>query len=125
MNCNSLHQGQLKNNVKFLHKYLGTPCPYRTAIHLITGHYGLNKHLYKMKKTDSCECPICGHEEESVSHFLGQCPAIAQLRGQYFNDYYLSVNDIFDDNLIFNIIKFANHTQRFLEPEALDLSGVT
>ena len=51
--------------------------------------------------------------------------AIAQLRGQYFNDYYLSVNDIFDNNHIFNIIKFANHTQRFLEPEALDLSGVT
>ena len=105
----------LKNNKK----------DYRTAIQLITGHCGLNKHLYKMKKTDSCECPLCGHEEESVSHFLGQCPAIAQLRGQYFNDYYLSVNDIFDNNHISNIIKFVNHTQRFLEPEALDLSGVT
>ena len=37
---------------------------------------------------------MCGDEEETVSHFLGQCPAIAQIRGQYFQDYYLSINNI-------------------------------
>jgi hypothetical protein len=42
-----------------------------------------------MKKTNTSECPLCGHEDEDVSQFLGQCPAMAQLRGQYFNDYYL------------------------------------
>ena len=70
---------------------------YRTATHLITGHCGLNKHLYNMNKTTTKECPLCGHYEETVNHFLGQCPALAQTRGQYFNDYYLSVNDIFDN----------------------------
>ena len=64
---------------------------YRTAIHLITGHCGLNKHLNNMNKTDTKECLLCGHQEETVSHFLGQCPAIAQLREHYFNDYYLSI----------------------------------
>ena len=98
---------------------------YRTAIHLITGHCGLNKHLNNMNKTDTKECLLCGHQEETVSHFLGQCPAIAQLRGRYFNDYYLSINDILDNFHTSSIISFTNKTDRFLEPEDLDNSGVT
>ena len=43
---------------------------YRTAIHLITGHCGLNKHLNNMNKTDTKECLLCWHQEETVSHFL-------------------------------------------------------
>ena len=70
---------------------------YRTAVHLITGHCGLNKHLHNIGKSNTSACPMCGDEEETVSHFLGQCPAITQIRGQYFQDYYLSVNDIFDN----------------------------
>ena len=34
---------------------------YRTATQLITGHCGLNKHLYNMNKTTTKECPLCGH----------------------------------------------------------------
>ena len=98
---------------------------YRTAVHLITGHCGLNKHLYVMRKVDSSECPLCGHEEETVAHFLGQCPAIAQLRGQFFQDYYLSVNDIFGKVHITTIVSFTNQTRRLKEPEDLDNSGVT
>ncbi|KAL5254449.1 hypothetical protein ACHWQZ_G014031 [Mnemiopsis leidyi] len=67
---------------------------YRTAVQLITGHCGLNKHLFNMKKADTMECPLCGHREETVSHLLDQCPATTQLRGHYFNEYYLSINDI-------------------------------
>ncbi|KAL5260805.1 hypothetical protein ACHWQZ_G006740 [Mnemiopsis leidyi] len=70
---------------------------YITATQLITGHCGLNKHLYNMNKTTTKECPLCGHHEETVNHFLGQCPALAQTRGQNFNDFYLTANDIFDN----------------------------
>ena len=63
--------------------------------------------------------------QTSVSHFLGQCPAIAQIRGQYFRDYYLSVNDIFDNQHISTIVNFANHTKRLVVPEELDQTGVT
>ena len=99
---------------------------YRTAIQLITGHCGLNKHLHTMTKITSSACPACGHDEETVSHFLGQCPATARLRGHYFQDYYISVNDIFDYHHITTIVNFANHTKRLnLEPEDLDASGVT
>ena len=45
--------------------------------------------------------------EETVSHFLVQCPAITQIRGQYFQDYYLSVNDIFDNQHISTIVNFV------------------
>ena len=98
---------------------------YRIAVQLITGHCGLNKHLHNMRKSDTSGCPSCGEEEETVAHFLGQCPAIAQLRGQYFQDYYLSVNDIFDRIHISTIITFVNHTRRLSKPEDLDNSGVT
>ena len=80
---------------------------YRTAVHLITGHCGLNKHLHTIRKSSTSACPMCGDEEKTVSHFLGQCPAIAQIRGQYFQDYYLSVNDILDNQHITTIVKFA------------------
>ncbi len=68
---------------------------------------------------------MCGDEEESVSHFLGQCPAIAQIRGQYFQDYYFSVNDVFDNQHITTIVNFANRTKRLIVPEELDQTGVT
>ena len=39
-------------------------------------------------------CPrILGQQEETVSRFLGQCPATTQFRGHYFNEYYLFIND--------------------------------
>ena len=98
---------------------------YRTAVHLITGHCGLNKHLHNIGKSNTSACPMCGDEEETVSHFLGQCPAITQIRGQYFQDYYLSVNDIFDNQHITTIVNFANRTKRLIVPEELDQTGVT
>jgi len=98
---------------------------YRTATQLITGHCGLNKHLYNMNKTTTKECPLCGHHEETVNHFLGQCPALAQTRGQYFNDFYLSAKDIFDNIHISTIINYVNKTRRLMDPEDLDNTGVT
>ena len=50
---------------------------------------------------------------------------IAQLRGQYFRDYYLSVSDIFDNHHITTIVNFANRTKRLIVPEELDQTGVT
>ena len=63
--------------------------------------------------------------EETVAHFLGQCPATSQLRGNMFHDFYLSINDIFDNHNITTIINYANKTRRFIKPEDLDQTGVT
>ena len=78
-----------------------------------------------MRKSNTSECPSCG--EETVAHFLGQCPTLAQHGGQYFQDYYLLVNDIFNRIYIQNeiIITFTNLTIRLLNAEDLDNSGVT
>ena len=68
---------------------------------------------------------MCGDGEETGSHFLGQWPAIAQIRSQYFQDYYLSVNDILDNQNISTIINFTNRTKRLVVLEELDQTGVT
>ena len=46
-----------------------------TELHstLITGHCGLTKHLRTICKSSTSACSMCQHEEETVSHFLGQC----------------------------------------------------
>ena len=98
---------------------------YRTAVQLITGHAALNKYLHKIKKVDTDICPNCGYEVETVNHFLGQCPAFAQQRGEIFNSFYLSASDIFENHSILKIVKYAAKTKRFLYPENSDESGVT
>ena len=98
---------------------------YRTAINLITGHAGLNKHLNTMTLIDTTSCTFCYHDEETVSHFFGQCPTFMQTRGKYFNTYYASVNDIFNQFNINSIISYAHSTKRFLLAEDRDESGVT
>ena len=98
---------------------------YRMAIHLITGHTGLNKHLHTMTLVDSSSCPYCGCSEETVAHFIGQCPFFARLRGEFFATYYASVNDIFDNCSISKIVAFAIKSNRFKLPGSCDVSGVT
>ena len=63
--------------------------------------------------------------EETVTHFLGKCPATAELRNNIFVDYYLDVNDMFNKHKITTIINYTNLTNRFNKPENLDQSGVT
>ena len=52
---------------------------YRTAVHLITGHCGLNKHLHTIWKSNTNGCPMWCDGEDTVSHFLGQCPLLPKL----------------------------------------------
>ena len=48
-------------------------------------------------------------------HIYYKLPSIAQLRGQYFQDYYLSVNDVFDNQHITTIVNFAVRTKRLVK----------
>jgi len=44
-------------------------------------HYTpLNSYLFKFKKVDRANCPACGDEDESITHFLLRCPAHAHKR---------------------------------------------
>lgn len=47
---------------------------------LRSGHVPLNKHLFRIGKVESPACHKCGHAQESVIHFLLQCPAYDEPR---------------------------------------------
>jgi ribonuclease HI len=44
-------------------------------IQIRTGHVALNKHLFRIGKTDSPTCAACRGADETVHHFLFRCPA--------------------------------------------------
>ena len=70
-------------------------------------------------------CPNCEESEETVKHFLGQCPATALLRGNTFYNHYMTSRDIFKRYSLTTITKFIRLTNRFSDPDNLDQSGVT
>ena len=58
-------------------------------------------------------CPHCLMEEETMNHFIGQCPKWSYQRGGYFDSFYLSVTDIVDKFSLPRIIGFIQATKRF------------
>lgn len=42
--------------------------------YLRTGHAPLNRHLYRIGAADTSECPHCPRTEETVRHYLLDCP---------------------------------------------------
>ena len=88
----------------------------RVATQLLTGHAALNNHLHKVNPTVPTTCPLCQVDDETVSHFLGQCPALSRIRVEYFDTYYCSATDIFDRFSLRRIISYAHRTKR-LEPQ--------
>ena len=96
---------------------------YRAAVQLISGHIALNGHLHKMQLEDTKTCPLCEMEDETTNHFLGTCPALAQLRGEIFNKYYASISDIFEEHRITEIARYAAKSKRFLEYKGPDPGG--
>ena len=51
-------------------------------------------------------------EDETVEHFMGVCPYYARLRGQIFNDYYMSMTDICESHSLKQILKFVKGSKR-------------
>ena len=97
----------------------------RTGICIITGHIDLNKHLHRINRSDTSNCPNCTDTEETVAHYIGQCPAYSRIRGDTLGTYYDSINKIMDNNNIDLIINFALKTKRLLKKEEKDDTGVT
>ncbi|KAG2110706.1 hypothetical protein DEU56DRAFT_749788 [Suillus clintonianus] len=42
---------------------------------LRTGHAPLNKHLHRIRGAETPTCPACEESEETVHHYLMECPA--------------------------------------------------
>ncbi|KAL5259046.1 hypothetical protein ACHWQZ_G009499 [Mnemiopsis leidyi] len=86
----------------------------RAATQYLTGHCELNYHLNKYKpKSISKICPHCSMEEETMNHFIGQCPMWFNRRGRFFNCYYASVSEIADRFPLRKIVGYICSTNRF------------
>ena len=101
-----------QNHTKNIKKLLNNRRDYRTAVQLITGQAGLYYHLHKINQVSTKTCPKCDMEDETVSHFLGQCSFYAATRAEVFNDYYISMTYIYERHSILQIVKYANKTGR-------------
>jgi hypothetical protein len=55
---------------------------------LLTGHCHLKGHLFKMGLTESPTCERCLEKEESATHILCECEAIAYLRFRHLGHYF-------------------------------------
>ena len=99
---------------------------YRNIVQLVTGRAGVNHTLHMMELTDTKECPKCGNEDETISHFLGQCPMYARIRVEKFGEYYMSMTDIFSNFSIKKIAAYARLTKRLeYNRESFRDTGVT
>ena len=58
-------------------------------------------------------CPHCSMEEETINHFIGQCPMWFNRRGRFFNCYYTSVSEIADHFPLRKIVGYICSTNRF------------
>ena len=84
---------------------------------------GVNQGPLITRLVDFAACTHCGHEKETLSHFIEQCPWYTRLR--VFNTYLSSINDIMDAHYLNKIISYAHKTRRLLLAEDMDNSGVT
>ena len=50
---------------------------------LRSNHTQLNAHLSRILKDHNPSCSLCGYKEESVQHFLFECPPLQDIRSQF------------------------------------------
>ena len=86
----------------------------RAATQYLTGHCELNYHLNKYRPQNISKiCPHCSMEEETMNHFIGQCPMWFNRRGRFFNCYYTSISEVADRIPLKNIVGYICSTNRF------------
>ena len=54
----------------------------------------MNRHLTLLRRMDDPLCPLCGEEEDTSLHLLGNCCAIAEKRCEFFGRYFLGTGDL-------------------------------
>jgi hypothetical protein len=72
---------------------------------LLTGHCHLKGHLFKMGLAESPTCKRCLEKDESATHILCDCEAIAYLRFRHLGHYFMEPGD-YQDTPISKILHF-------------------
>jgi hypothetical protein len=63
---------------------------------LLTGHCHLKGHLFKLWLTDDPICKRCPEEDESATHILCDCEAMAYLRFRHLDQFFMEPSDYYD-----------------------------
>ena len=81
---------------------------------IYTGHSKLKKHLFRMKLAEDPICEQCLEEEESVEHFLCECPAFARPRYLNLGGLMIKRHELSELSLK-RILSFIKESKRFAE----------
>ncbi|KAJ6477304.1 hypothetical protein C8R47DRAFT_947923, partial [Mycena vitilis] len=79
-------------------------------------HAPLAKHLHRLKKSPTPECPCCGYHKETVDHYLHFCPAHDAARRQLRATNRLASHSkalLTDADLLPDLFIFIQRTGRF------------
>ena len=98
------------NTWKFIQGRTRRDAMYITQV--LTGHAGVNKHLYNMKVVRSAACEKCNYTEESIEHYLGYCGAYNKLRLDIFGNNTIHSGE-FCTLKLKDIIRFVTKSNRF------------
>jgi hypothetical protein len=71
-----------------------------TLIPAPRGHCHLKGHLFKLGLTDDPTCERCLQEDESATHILCDCEAIAYLRFRHLGQFCMEPSDFYDAPII-------------------------
>jgi hypothetical protein len=77
----------------------------RWVVKLLTGHCHLKRHLFKLGLTDDSTCERCLQEDESATHILRDCEAIAYLRFRHLGQFFMKPSDFYNAP-IFKVLQF-------------------
>jgi hypothetical protein len=81
--------------VRLLALHAGCPLAPGRVAGLFTGHYHLKRRLFKLGLSDDPICETC-QEEESATHILCHCDAIAYLRFHRLGQFFMEPSDYYD-----------------------------
>ena len=82
------------------------------ATQILTGHTTLRYHLFKMKIEPSAICQNCNLDNETVEHFLKDCPRYRRLRYDIFREFELR-KELYKYRFT-DIMKFVRQSKRLI-----------
>jgi hypothetical protein len=68
----------------------------RWVVGLLTGHCHLKGHLFKLGLSNCPTCERCQEEDETATHVLCECEALAHRRLRHLGQYFMDPSDYFD-----------------------------
>ena len=77
---------------------------------LRTTHIQLNFHLSRITKDHPPTCTLCGYKEETVQHFLFDCPSLQDLRKEFLPQSPSLENTLYTDKL--QLLKTSKYFQK-------------